>query len=412
LKPQRNERSISNYVLVDGLSVSLAQTFEVDANQRKFGDVLSGIANILTLHPDDVEYVNHQDSGSRRRLLNNRLKFSYQIDVEIASEASLIESIGSPNYRAAMLQLFVNVSGISDLNLTVGPINVTDYINLEEGENPLIVSSPGDHTVTIVGISILIVCCIGCLVLGYVYKETCANTMEAGRQNFKASRDRRREANQRQPSVWTVKAPILNVHNAPNMNGQQIATKRAGEQLQIIEERPTNLYPNAKWLRLAHPIRGHRESWVISNVDEMTLLVKETEEFVDDSIKEKETLVGDVISNPMHQSNRSNVQRKARSTSPPSNMNRPRINSQPNNINRARKATLQKDTALDIRKSRAASVQRKTVKVDEAKYAEEAVSAQQVKVPIETEVNPVSQMDFSIPRMRKPKRRPSSIKKK
>jgi len=209
-----------------------------------------------------------------------------------------------------------------------------------------------------------------------------------------------------------VKAPILNVRNAPSINGQQIATKHAGEQLQIIEERPTNLYPNAKWLRLAHPIRGHRESWVISNVDEMTLLVKEDEELVDHSIKDKEALVGDVISNPMHQCNRSNDQRKARSTSPPSNMNRPRINSQPNNINRARKTTLQKDTTIDIRNSRAASVQRKTVKVDEAKYAEATVSAQQIKVPIETEVNPVSQMDFSIPRMRKPKRRPSSIKKK
>jgi hypothetical protein len=414
LKPQRNERSISNYVLVDGLSVSSAQTFEVDANQRKFGDVLSGIANILTLHPDDVVYVNHEDIGSRRRLLNNRLKFSYQIDVERTSEGSLMDSMGTPNYRAAMLQLFVNVSGVPDLGLTVGPINVTDYINLEEGENSLEeVSSPGDATALIVVVTILSVCCIGGLALGFMYKETCANTIEAGRQKIKASRERRREANRSQPSVWTVKAPILNVRNAPSINGEQIATKHAGEQIQIIEERPTNLYPNAKWLRLAHPIRGHRESWVISNVDEMVLLVKQEEELVGNSIKGKESLVGDMISNPMlTQPNQSNAQRKIRSTSPPSNTNRPRTNSQPNNINRARKTTPQKDTTSDIRKSRAASVQRKTVKVDEKKYAEEAVSARQIQVPIEPEVKPVSQMDFSIPRMRKPKRRPSSIKKK
>ena len=128
LKPQVNERSISNYVLVNGLSVFLAQKFEFDENQEKFGDILNGIGSILSLHPDDVVYVNHQDFGSRRRLLNNRLKFSYQLDIERKSETNIITSMNSSTYRTKLLQLFIDVSEIPDLGLTVGPINVTDYI--------------------------------------------------------------------------------------------------------------------------------------------------------------------------------------------------------------------------------------------------------------------------------------------
>lgn len=128
LKPQTNERSISNYLLINGLSVFLAQKFEFDNNQKKFGDILNGMADILTLHPDDVIYVSHEDFGTRRRLLNNRLQFSYQLDIERKSETRLIEFINSSSYRSSVLQLFIDVSEIPDLGVIVGPINVTDYI--------------------------------------------------------------------------------------------------------------------------------------------------------------------------------------------------------------------------------------------------------------------------------------------
>lgn len=299
---------------MDGLSVSLAQPFEfVDGNNKKFGTVLSGIANILTLHPDDVVYVNHQDYGSRRRLLSDRLKFSYRVDIQRKSETNLTDYMGSPNYEDAMLQLFINVSGIPDLGLIVGPINVTDYVDLEEDlEDPEETSGP-DATGLIVGLSFLVICCVTGGVVGFIYRETCANTMKAGHQKMKVRIDRRREAmaNRRQSSKWTVNVPILNVRNSPSMNGEQIATKHEGDQLQIVEERPTNLYPNAKWLKFARPIRGHSESWVISNIDGITLVIKDQTR--DELIKEEGDLMSNV-ENPLLQQKLNNIQKASSST--------------------------------------------------------------------------------------------------
>ena len=150
LSPQANERSIKQYFLLNGLSVFLAQKFEFDANRKKFGDITSGIADLLSLHPDDVVYVNHQDFGSRRRLLQaNRLKFDYQIDIERKSEYELINKINTTNYKTNVLKLFVTYSGIPDLGITMGPINVTDYI-------PAPVSNPDKlitQELTITGLS-------------------------------------------------------------------------------------------------------------------------------------------------------------------------------------------------------------------------------------------------------------------
>ena len=143
------------------------------------------------------------------------------------------------------------------------------------------------------GLSFLVICCVTGGVVGFIYRETCANTMKAGQQKMKVRIERRREAmaNRRQSSKWTVNVPILNVRNSPSMNGELIATKHEGDQLQIVEERPTNLYPNAKWLKFARPIRGHSESWVISNIDGITLVIKDQTR--DELIKEE----GDLMSN-------------------------------------------------------------------------------------------------------------------
>lgn len=130
LRPQNNERSIKQYVLINGLSVFLAQKFEFDANQKKFGDVTSGIADALNVHPNDVVYVNHEDFGSRRRnlLQTNRLKFSYQLDIERTSEQQLVQEMNTTKYKTDVLNLFIKLSEIVDLGITMGPINVTDYI--------------------------------------------------------------------------------------------------------------------------------------------------------------------------------------------------------------------------------------------------------------------------------------------
>jgi hypothetical protein len=351
-------------------------------------------------------------------LLSDRLKFSYQIDIEQESEKNIINIMSKSTYRDAMLQVFVNVSKLPDLELTIGPINVTDYTELtneQGGENPSLedVSSP-DSTALIVVVTLLCLCCISGLVLAFIYKETCANKIEASHKKFNAMRERRREANRKKPTIWTVTVPILNVRNSPNINGDQIATKHEGDQLKIIEERPTNLYPNAMWLRLAHPIRGHRESWVISNVDDVTLLVKREEEVVENAVtnpmlENRESNIDNMISNPMLGKNQNNVQRKARSSSPPNNGNKARtISQQRNNDNRTRNTSMPKDTTINIRNSRAVSMQEKNAAPKTNQQQIE--SAQQLRAP--TEPKPVLQMDFSIPRMRKPKRRPSSIKKK
>lgn len=78
-----------------------------------------------------------------------------------------------------------------------------------------------------------------------------------------------------------------------------------------FEERPTNLYPNAKWLKFARPIRGHSESWVISNIDGITLVIKDQTR--DELIKEEGDLMSNV-ENPLLQQKLNNIQKASSST--------------------------------------------------------------------------------------------------
>tara|TARA_E500000178_G_scaffold355765_1_gene429683 strand:- start:881 stop:3172 length:2292 start_codon:yes stop_codon:yes gene_type:complete len=129
LSPQKNERTISQNVLVSGLSVFLAQKFQFDDNQKEYGDVTNGIAGILTLHPDDVIYVSSSDASRRRRLLqNNRFNFTYQLDIERRAESSLVDSMNTTSYKDKILDIFIKVSDIQDLGIVMGPIIVSDYI--------------------------------------------------------------------------------------------------------------------------------------------------------------------------------------------------------------------------------------------------------------------------------------------
>ncbi len=131
---QKNERTIATSVVVEGLSAFLAQSFQGDppytAKNKEFGKITDPIAEYLRVHPNDVIYSGSGDVSRRRHLLATKFNFSYQLDIERASEQRLYESINSSEYNIELLKIFRQVSPVplADNATLSGKIVVTDWI--------------------------------------------------------------------------------------------------------------------------------------------------------------------------------------------------------------------------------------------------------------------------------------------
>ncbi len=126
---QKDERSIFNYVLVNGLTVEDTKIFQgiapYTSSNREYSMVTKKLGLYLRLHPNDVLYVG---SPSRRRmLLGPQFNFSYRLDIERASEQRLVSVMGSDPYKVYVKKIFEMLSKKTNLDIVVGPINVLDW---------------------------------------------------------------------------------------------------------------------------------------------------------------------------------------------------------------------------------------------------------------------------------------------
>ena len=130
---QKNERTIAHFVLVEGMSAFLAQSFQGDPpytkDNKQFGSITNPIATYLKIHPNDVVYTGSADTR-RRRLLATQFNFSYQLDIERVSEIDLVNAINTTAHNNELLRIFRSVSTVilRDNATTLGTIVVYDFI--------------------------------------------------------------------------------------------------------------------------------------------------------------------------------------------------------------------------------------------------------------------------------------------
>ena len=115
---QLNEKTISHYVIVNGLTATEISSF----NQESFVLVTNGIGDILTLHPNDVVYVNSDNDPTMQRF-----NFSYQLDVETSSVDRLVGEITQKSYITSVEELFNRLANRVDLGVRSSDPVVTDF---------------------------------------------------------------------------------------------------------------------------------------------------------------------------------------------------------------------------------------------------------------------------------------------
>lgn len=114
---QKNEKSISQFIVVNGLTATQTSSFD----QNNYVLVTDGISDILRIHPNDVVYVTSE------QVLAERFNFSYQLDIETLNANSLFNTIKSSSYKSDVQNLFIRLSNDKTLGIELSIPVMTDF---------------------------------------------------------------------------------------------------------------------------------------------------------------------------------------------------------------------------------------------------------------------------------------------
>lgn len=121
---QKDERSIFQYVLVNGLNEQDTTIFQGIApytkTNKEYGMVTDKLALYLKLHPNDVLYTDSSYVASQ-------FNFSYQMDIEARSEKRLMETVQSDAYKVYVKKIFELLSKKDNLDIVLSPINALNW---------------------------------------------------------------------------------------------------------------------------------------------------------------------------------------------------------------------------------------------------------------------------------------------